>query len=204
MGGFNVMSGGIPHNYNVASVRPTHSYFTEFTLGKALMYSIASIYVIGAGLASIAEVFLYIPCTNPGEDLGFENPAYDGSRCPHIRHVILLGLSKEECSFGRRLVASIILGGLIGWERRMADRPAGIRTMSLVSLGSCLFTINSAFAFVDGPMNWDGKKVSLFFDVFFTCLSSLSDISFSFIFFSASRISAAIPSGVGFLGAGML
>ena len=52
---------------------------------------------------------------------------------------------------------------------------AGIRTMALVSLGSCLFTINSAFAFLDGPMEWD-----------------------------ASRISAAIPSGVGFLGAGLI
>jgi putative Mg2+ transporter-C (MgtC) family protein len=47
--------------------------------------------------------------------------------------------------------------------------------MSLVSLGSCLFTINSAFAFLNGPMEWD-----------------------------ASRISAAIPSGVGFLGAGLI
>ena len=126
MGGFNVVSGGIQHNYNAASVRPNHSYFTEFTLGKAAMYTIASLYVIGAGIASLAEAVLDIPCDNPGEDLGFENPAYDGTRCPHIRHAILLGLTKEECSFGRRLVASIILGGLIGWERRQADRPAGM------------------------------------------------------------------------------
>ena len=47
--------------------------------------------------------------------------------------------------------------------------------MSLVSLGSCLFTINSTFAFIDGPMTWD-----------------------------SSRVSAAIPSGVGFLGAGLI
>jgi putative Mg2+ transporter-C (MgtC) family protein len=159
----------------VASVRPNHGYFTEFTVGKAVMYSIATLYVIGTGLASIAEVFLTIPCQDPGEVLEYENPAYDGSRCPHIRYFILMGLTKEECCFARRLVASTILGGLIGWERRQADRPAGIRTMSLVSLGSCLFTITSTFAFVNGPMNWD-----------------------------ASRISAAIPSGVGFLGAGLI
>jgi putative Mg2+ transporter-C (MgtC) family protein len=55
------------------------------------------------------------------------------------------------------------------------SRPAGIRTMSLVSLGSCLFTITSTFAFLHGPMTWD-----------------------------ASRVSAAIPSGVGFLGAGLI
>ena len=57
----------------------------------------------------------------------------------------------------------------------MADRPAGIRTMALVSLGSCLFTINSTFGFIDGPMSWD-----------------------------SSRVAAAIPSGVGFLGAGLI
>ena len=48
-------------------------------------------------------------------------------------------------------------------------------TMSLVSFGDCLFFINFVFAFVDGPMNWD-----------------------------MSHISAAIPSGVGFLGAGLI
>lgn len=84
-------------------------------------------------------------------------------------------MTPDECSYGRRLLLSVILGGIIGWERRDADRPAGIRTMSLVSLGSCLFSVNSAYAFLDGPMNWD-----------------------------ASRISAAIPSGVGFLGAGLI
>jgi putative Mg2+ transporter-C (MgtC) family protein len=163
------------HSGTVASIHANHRYFTEFTVGKAVMYSIASLYVLATGLASVAELFLTIPCTDPGITLEYENPAYDGSRCPHIRHLILMGLTKEECSFGRRLVASVLLGGFIGWERRQADRPAGIRTMSLVSLGSCLFTITSTFAFVRGPMNWD-----------------------------ASRVSAAIPSGVGFLGAGLI
>ena len=47
--------------------------------------------------------------------------------------------------------------------------------MALVSLGSCLFTLTSISAFKMGPMSWD-----------------------------ASRVAAAIPSGVGFLGAGMI
>eukprot|EP00586_Coscinodiscus_wailesii_P002011 CAMPEP_0172481314 /NCGR_PEP_ID=MMETSP1066-20121228/7058_1 /TAXON_ID=671091 /ORGANISM="Coscinodiscus wailesii, Strain CCMP2513" /LENGTH=71 /DNA_ID=CAMNT_0013243459 /DNA_START=22 /DNA_END=234 /DNA_ORIENTATION=+ len=47
--------------------------------------------------------------------------------------------------------------------------------MALVSLGACLFTINSAHAFLQGPMSWD-----------------------------ASRISAAIPAGVGFLGSALI
>jgi uncharacterized membrane protein YhiD involved in acid resistance len=154
---------------------PAQPYFTEFTLTKALLYAFASIYVILVAAVSIIQPWLSLPCDNPGEALKFNNPAYDGTRCPHIRYVILLWMSPEECSFGRRLLASVLLGGLIGWERRQADRPAGIRTMSLVSLGSCLFTINSTFAFINGPMSWD-----------------------------ASRVSAAIPSGVGFLGAGLI
>jgi putative Mg2+ transporter-C (MgtC) family protein len=166
---------GVPFNVTMTSIRPNHKYFTELTVGKAAMYTMAILYVVGAGLASVLEIFLTIPCSDPGPALAFANPAYDGTRCPHIRHLILMGLTTEECSFGRRLVASTIMGGIVGWERRQADRPAGIRTMSLVSLGSCLFTITSAFAFINGPMNWD-----------------------------SSRISAAIPSGVGFLGAGLI
>jgi hypothetical protein len=115
------------HSHEIGSIRANHRYFTEFTLGKAVMYSLASLYVIATGLASILEVFIHIPCEDPGTVLEFENPAYDGSKCPHIRYAILMGLCKEECSFARRLVASILLGGLIGWERRQADRPAGIR-----------------------------------------------------------------------------
>jgi uncharacterized membrane protein YhiD involved in acid resistance len=42
-------------------------------------------------------------------------------------------------------------------------------------MGACLFTLSSQYAFLEGPMNWD-----------------------------ASRVSAAIPSGVGFLGAGLI
>jgi hypothetical protein len=127
MGGFNVGHGNPvaanQRHVGFSTIHPDHRYFTEFTPGKAVMYSIATIYVLGAGLASVAEAFLDIPCNNPGQDLGFENPAYDGTRCPHIRYGILFGLTREECSFGRRLVASIFLGGLIGWERRQADRP---------------------------------------------------------------------------------
>jgi putative Mg2+ transporter-C (MgtC) family protein len=151
------------------------AYFTELTVTKALLYAFAAIYVISVAVVSIIQPWLSLPCDNPGKTLEFANPAYDGTRCPHIRHAILLWMSPEECSFARRLLASVLLGGIIGWERRQADRPAGIRTMSLVSLGSCFFTINSTFAFINGPMAWD-----------------------------ASRVSAAIPSGVGFLGAGLI
>ena len=169
---------GHPSENSFGSRHPMHpgTYFTELTARKALLYVVAMLYVLSCGAISVAEMFLTVPCPDSAKiPVKYPNPDYDGSKCPHIRQPILLGLTPMECSFGRRLVMSILMGGVIGWERRQADRPAGIRTMSLVSLGSCLFTINSAFAFVGGPMEWD-----------------------------ASRISAAIPSGVGFLGAGLI
>jgi putative Mg2+ transporter-C (MgtC) family protein len=46
-----------------------------------------------------------------------------------------------------RLVVSLVLGGLIGFEREVHRSPAGLRTIALVSLGSTLFTLASlAFA----------------------------------------------------------
>ncbi len=40
-----------------------------------------------------------------------------------------------------RLLISVALGALVGIEREMTHRPAGLRTHMLVSLGACLFTI---------------------------------------------------------------
>jgi len=40
-----------------------------------------------------------------------------------------------------RLLISALLGALVGLEREMTHRPAGLRTHMLVSLGACLFTI---------------------------------------------------------------
>jgi len=42
-----------------------------------------------------------------------------------------------------RVAAAVILGGLVGLEREMRDKPAGFRTIILISLGACLFTIMS-------------------------------------------------------------
>uniref|UniRef100_A0A7S0INH0 MgtC/SapB/SrpB/YhiD N-terminal domain-containing protein n=1 Tax=Calcidiscus leptoporus TaxID=127549 RepID=A0A7S0INH0_9EUKA len=100
------------------------------------------------------------------------NPSYQPDPCRWQRYPILLGMNKWECDMSRRIVMAILMGSIIGFERRRVDRPAGIRTMAMVCLGACVFTLGSMFAFVDGTMGWD-----------------------------ASRVSAAIPSGVGFLGA---
>ena len=105
----------------------------------------------------------------------YDNPDYNDSPCHTRRIPFLFYLTLEECDLSRRMAASVLLGGFIGYERRAADRPAGIRTMALVALGSCFFTISSQLAFRDSPMTWD-----------------------------SSRVAAAIPSGVGFLGAGLI
>ncbi len=42
-----------------------------------------------------------------------------------------------------KLVVSAILGALVGFEREMHRKPAGLRTHSLVCIGSALFTIIS-------------------------------------------------------------
>ena len=117
-----------------------------------------------------------LPCEyNPAIARKFPNPDFPDDICRSTRFAKLLFLTSQECDFGRRILASVFFGGVIGWERCQADRPAGIRTMSLVSMGACIFTICSIFAFTSSPMTWD-----------------------------SSRVSAAIPSGVGFLGAGMI
>ncbi len=46
-----------------------------------------------------------------------------------------------------RLGLSLVLGGLIGWQRESADKPAGFRTHILVCVGAALFTLISAVGF---------------------------------------------------------
>jgi putative Mg2+ transporter-C (MgtC) family protein len=53
----------------------------------------------------------------------------------------------QELEIIKRLIFSLILSGIIGWEREKEEKPAGFRTHILVSLGSTLFMIISAYAF---------------------------------------------------------
>lgn len=43
-----------------------------------------------------------------------------------------------------KLLLSVALGALIGIERQIRKKPAGIRTHALVALGACLFTITGS------------------------------------------------------------
>ena len=171
----------MPSAYKEGSTWLPNHYFTQFTLSKAVFYLVIVTFVFLVGIVSLLQPHMTLPgCTSNDSlqlrsSLEFGNSLYNYNPCNFQRFAKLLFLTPDECSYARRLLSSVVMGGVIGWERREADRPAGIRTMALVSLGSALFTINSAYAFLDGPMSWD-----------------------------SSRISAAIPSGVGFLGAGLI
>ncbi len=80
-----------------------------------------------------------------------------------------------------RLVVALLLGAAVGLERERQERAAGLRTVTLVSLGSALFMIVSAHGFfaesTQGP-------ASLRFD--------------------PSRLAAQVVTGIGFLGAGAI
>ena len=76
-----------------------------------------------------------------------------------------------------RLSAAAILGGLIGLERELHGKVAGLRTHALVALGSALFMIVSIHVF------------ELYHDV--------APID-------PGRIGAQVVTGVGFLGAGAI
>ena len=72
------------------------------------------------------------------------------------------------------LVLSVLLCGMVGIEREIRGRSAGLRTHLLVGVGSCLLMIISIYGF-QSWMSWD-----------------------------VARIAAAIVTGVGFLGAGAI
>jgi putative Mg2+ transporter-C (MgtC) family protein len=55
----------------------------------------------------------------------------------HIGHVLI------------RIVAAIVLGAAVGWERERARKPAGLRTHILVCLGTTVFVISCAATGMD-------------------------------------------------------
>jgi putative Mg2+ transporter-C (MgtC) family protein len=78
-----------------------------------------------------------------------------------------------------RLFVASVLGGAIGLERELRERGAGLRTHTVVCVGSALFTLVSAYGFED----------------FFVSSGTRID---------PTRIAAQIVSGIGFLGAGAI
>ena len=73
-----------------------------------------------------------------------------------------------------RIVLAILIGGLIGLERELKNRPAGLRTYMVVSLGACLIMLTNQYVC----------------QVFSTG--------------DPVRMGAQVVSGIGFLGAGTI
>ncbi|MDA0262815.1 MAG: MgtC/SapB family protein [Chloroflexi bacterium] len=63
-----------------------------------------------------------------------------------MEDIFTLTLS-EELEIAARLIMAAVFGAAVGYERRSAVKPAGLRTLSLVAVGSALFTIISAYGF---------------------------------------------------------
>ncbi len=78
-----------------------------------------------------------------------------------------------------RLVVALLYGGLIGWEREFRNKPAGLRTHMMVSLGSASFTLVSfeLAAAAAGERGGGGDPI---------------------------RIVEGVTAGIGFLGAGSI
>lgn len=78
-----------------------------------------------------------------------------------------------------RLVVALALGAIVGFERERKEHGAGMRTIALVTLGSALFTIISAYGFI-------------------------SLLGIAHITLDPTRIASYIVAGIGFLGAGTI
>lgn len=49
----------------------------------------------------------------------------------------------SEADLVLRLLAAVVLGAVVGWEREASEESAGLRTHMLVSVGAALFTVVS-------------------------------------------------------------
>lgn len=63
--------------------------------------------------------------------------------------VFIEGFNSFNLEYIIQLLLAIALGGVIGFEREIKHRPAGLRTHMLVSLGAAIFTIISVSFAVD-------------------------------------------------------
>jgi putative Mg2+ transporter-C (MgtC) family protein len=57
----------------------------------------------------------------------------------------------EEIEMAVRLLLATVFGAAVGYEREHAEKPAGVRTLALVSVGAAIFTVASIFAFDADP-----------------------------------------------------
>lgn len=79
-----------------------------------------------------------------------------------------------------RMLISLFVGLLIGYERSRNLKPAGVRTYSLVCIGATLFMIVSIYGIPELGYNFEGFRVD------------------------PGRVAAQIVTGIGFVGAGAI
>ncbi|AAW39928.1 MAG: MgtC/SapB family protein [Dehalococcoides mccartyi] len=48
-----------------------------------------------------------------------------------------------------RILLAVVLGGIIGYERERSGKAAGLRTNTLICVGSCLITLVSIYGFAE-------------------------------------------------------
>lgn len=87
-----------------------------------------------------------------------------------------VSLTSVEFLYSWRLVIAVLLGALMGIERSLAGKHAGMRTYALVSLGSCVFAIVGI-------------------------LASMEMIGFSGL--NPLQIASSVVIGIGFIGTGL-
>jgi putative Mg2+ transporter-C (MgtC) family protein len=86
----------------------------------------------------------------------------------------------SEVDIALRLIMAAVLGGVIGLDRELRDRPAGLRTHMLTAMASALFTV-------------------ITFEIFYTVRALENSVNVDPI-----RIIEAVTAGVAFLAAGAI
>ncbi|MBN2066099.1 MAG: MgtC/SapB family protein [Candidatus Thermoplasmatota archaeon] len=82
----------------------------------------------------------------------------------------------NQAEFVLRIFIAVILGAIIGYEREISHKPAGLRTHIFVCMGACLFTITSFYLIPED-------------------IAGSADVT---------RIAAGVVAGISFIGAGSI
>ncbi len=101
-------------------------------------------------------------------------PKHNISQLKGVKLLELILRNVTYLSILLRPLCALIIGGIIGLERGMKNRPAGLRTYMLVCVGSCLIMLTNQYLY---QVAQDGDPM---------------------------RLGAQVVSGIGFLGAGTI
>lgn len=97
---------------------------------------------------------------------------------PFLLHPADWGFLELIQFFGLKTVLAFICGGIVGMERELKNKPAGLKTNMLICLGSAIFTaVSILISNANGPGGHFGDP---------------------------GRVAAQIVSGIGFLGGGVI